>query len=179
MNRRTVAHPEHGYGDDRSAALGAIAHARREPRFYIVDRELRLLSSSHGMTDAADRALPLDVHAVVLALLERRHARSAPLVAPLRGDSILRLVPTDGPEALYVIFVSQARNPLALAAKRYGFTSRELEVLELLLPGRSTSDIAAILQISHLTVLQHVRNVGHKMGTSKRKDIVAALLGIT
>jgi len=90
----------------------------------------------------------------------------------------LRLVPGVGPESLYVIFVTAARNPIALAAKRYGFTTREIEVLELLLQGKSTGDIAATMSISHLTVLQHVKNVGHKMGVSKRKEIVATLTGV-
>jgi DNA-binding CsgD family transcriptional regulator len=162
---------------DRVAVLGAIAHARRDPRFYIVDRELRLVSASSGMTDAEHPALPPDVRAAARSLLERRRT-GEPLVTSLGGDSILRLVPSDGHESLYVIFVSQSRNPLALAAKRYGFTSREVEVLELLLPGRSTSEVAAALSISDLTVLQHVKNVGIKMGISKRKEIVAALVGV-
>jgi DNA-binding CsgD family transcriptional regulator len=179
VNRRTVAQPETEFARDRAAALGAIANARSDPRFYIVDRDLRVVSASHGMTDASQDGLPPDVHTAVASLLERRPGRNAPLVTALRGDSILRLVPADGREPLFVIFVSQARNPLALAAKRYGFTSREIEVLELLMPGRSSTDIAAHLQISHLTVLQHIRNVGHKMGISKRKEIVAALLGVS
>jgi DNA-binding CsgD family transcriptional regulator len=34
------------------------------------------------------------------------------------------------------------------------------------------------LSISDLTVLQHVKNVGIKMGISKRKEIVATLTGV-
>lgn len=161
----------------RAAALSSIARARRDPQFYIVDANLRLISATAGLADAAHPSLPPDIRDAARMLLDRRRSDEA-LVTPLRDDAILRLVPGVGPESLYVIFVTAARNPIALAAKRYGFTTREIEVLELLLQGKSTGDIAATMSISHLTVLQHVKNVGHKMGVSKRKEIVATLTGV-
>ncbi len=161
----------------RSAALGVIARSRRDPQFYIVDGALRLVSATAGLADSARPSLPDDIREAARILLERRRSGSEALVIQLRHDAILRLVPADGPEPLYVIFVTEARNPIALAAKRYGFTARESEVLALLLQGKSTGDIAATLSISHLTVLQHIKNVGYKMGVSKRKEIVATLTG--
>ncbi len=89
----------------------------------------------------------------------------------------MRVVPTVGGEPLYVVFMSPARDPLARAIERYSFTNREGDVVALLLQGQSTSDIADELCISQLTVLQHVKNVGRKIGVSKRKEIVATLTG--
>jgi DNA-binding CsgD family transcriptional regulator len=176
---RTIAieQPETGTRLSRAAALSAIARARRDPQFYIVDGNLRLLSATESLADAERPSLPPDVREAARLLLGRRRVPGEALVIPLHDDAILRLVPAVGPESLYVIFVTEARNPIALAAKRYGFTTREIEMLELLLQGKSTGDIAAKLSISHLTVLQHVKNVGQKMGVSKRKEIVATLTG--
>jgi DNA-binding CsgD family transcriptional regulator len=177
---RTIAieQPETGTRLSRGAALSAIARARRDPQFYIVDGDLRLLSATACLSDAAHPSLPPDVRDAARMLLERRSVPGEALVTPLRDDAILRLVPAVGPKSLYVIFVTEARNPIALAAKRYGFTTREIEMLELLLRGKSTGEIAETLSISHLTVLQHVKNVGYKMGVSKRKEIVATLTGV-
>lgn len=177
---RTIAieQPETGTRLSRGAALSAIARARRDPQFYIVDGDLRLLSATACLSDAAHPSLPPDVRDAARMLLERRRVPGEALVTPLRDDAILRLVPAVGPKSLYVIFVTEARNPIALAAKRYGFTTREIEMLELLLRGKSTGEIAETLSISHLTVLQHVKNVGYKMGVSKRKEIVATLTGV-
>jgi DNA-binding CsgD family transcriptional regulator len=172
-----VEHLETGTRSSRAGALSAIARARRDPQFYIVDGNLRLLSATAGLADAACPSLPPDVRDAARMLLDRRRSDEA-LVSPLPNDAILRLVPCVGPEPLYAIFVTEARNPIALAAKRYGFTTREIEVLALLLQGKSTGDIAATMSISHLTVLQHVKNVGQKMGVSKRKEIVATLTGV-
>jgi DNA-binding CsgD family transcriptional regulator len=170
---RSAATPRSG----GATALSAIARARRDPRFYIVDGDLRLLSASAGLLDSELNCLPADVYAVAQRLLARSRTESANLTAPLGNDAIVRLVPAAGPGKMYVIFVSEARNPIALATKRYGFTIRESEVLEHVVRGKSTGDIAGVLTISELTVLQHVRNIGKKVGVSKRKEIVAALAG--
>ncbi len=178
VNRSIAAEQiETGTRLSRAAALSAIARARRDPQFYIVDGNLRLISATVGLADGAHPSLPPDVRDAAQMLLDRRRSDEA-LVTPLRDDAILRLVPGVGPQSLYVIFVTQARNPIALAAKRYGFTTREVEVLGLILQGKSTGDIAATMSISHLTVLQHVKNIGQKMGVSKRTEIVATLTGV-
>jgi DNA-binding NarL/FixJ family response regulator len=174
----TVEPAESEAGLSRAALLSAIARKRRDPLFYVVDADLQLMCASAGLANSGRTSLPPEVRDAARMLLERPRLASETLVTPLGERSILRLVPAAGSKPLFVIFVTEARNPIALAAKRYGFTTREIDVLELLLRGKSTGAIARELTISDLTVLQHVKNVGHKMGVSKRKEIVATLVGV-
>jgi ATP/maltotriose-dependent transcriptional regulator MalT len=54
-----------------------------------------------------------------------------------------------------------------VAAAR-GLSPRELDVLRLLIDGRSDREIAAALFISHRTVMTHVANILNKLGVSSR-----------
>jgi DNA-binding NarL/FixJ family response regulator len=94
---------------------------------------------------------------------------------------VLRLVQLAGKSAgaHYALFVEDvvSRSPLDDAVTRYSLSDREREVLAELLRGSSTADIALRLVIGESTVATHVRNIGTKMRASKRKEIVAAVLG--
>jgi len=59
------------------------------------------------------------------------------------------------------------------ARDTHGLTSRELEVLRLLVDGRSNRDIATALVISEHTVARHVQNIFAKLGVSSRAAAVA------
>ncbi len=61
--------------------------------------------------------------------------------------------------------------PLILQA--YALTEREAGIAELVLRGRSTSEIAAGLFISALTVQQHLKAVFDKTGVNSRRALVA------
>ncbi len=52
-------------------------------------------------------------------------------------------------------------------------TGRELEVLQLLVNGASTNDIAAELSLSIHTIRNHVRNLTDKLGATSRIEAVA------
>lgn len=58
-------------------------------------------------------------------------------------------------------------------------TQREIEILEWMQQGKSNSEIAGILQISHLTVKNHVQRVLHKLGASNRTQAVAKGLSLS
>ncbi len=57
----------------------------------------------------------------------------------------------------------------------YSFTSREKEVIELLLKGKSNNQIAQALSISTSTVEFHLRNVYGKLGVNSRTEAVLRL----
>jgi len=59
------------------------------------------------------------------------------------------------------------------AARSWGLTRRELDVLEELAAGKSNSQIAAGLFVSETTVKYHVKNVLRKMHAANRADAVA------
>jgi DNA-binding CsgD family transcriptional regulator len=56
-------------------------------------------------------------------------------------------------------------------------TPRQAEVLQLLERGRSTTEIAAELQLSRETVRNHVRHLLHALGASSRLEAVAVARG--
>jgi DNA-binding NarL/FixJ family response regulator len=66
--------------------------------------------------------------------------------------------------------VAMARQPMRTgsAATPAGLSSRELEVLRLLVDGRSDREIAAALFISHHTVMRHVSSILGKLGVESR-----------
>jgi len=68
------------------------------------------------------------------------------------------LVATDGGAA------TEAVDP----APSHGLTPRELDVLRLLVEGRSDREIAAALSISHRTVMRHVTGILAKLGVENR-----------
>lgn len=57
----------------------------------------------------------------------------------------------------------------------YSFTSREKDVIELLLKGRSNNQIAQALSISTNTVEFHLRNIYGKLGVNSRTEAVLML----
>ena len=52
-------------------------------------------------------------------------------------------------------------------------SSRELEVVRLLVEGRTNQEIGATLGISHYTVANHVRNIMNKLGLDSRTAVAA------
>jgi DNA-binding CsgD family transcriptional regulator len=63
------------------------------------------------------------------------------------------------------------------ARGRYDLTPRELEVLALLVAGRSDGEIAARLFISKKTVSVHLNNIKGKLGAETRVQMVTIALG--
>jgi DNA-binding NarL/FixJ family response regulator len=68
------------------------------------------------------------------------------------------------------------RRSFVLADKgRVSLTTREWEVVELLLRSASTSEIATQLGVAPVTVRRHVGSVEQKLGVSTRAEVVALL----
>jgi two-component system, NarL family, response regulator LiaR len=76
--------------------------------------------------------------------------------------------PTLAPEAAQVL-IKAATEP----AQEEGLTSRELEILRLMVHGDSNPDIAEKLFVSRSTVKFHVSNILMKLGTATRTEAVA------
>ncbi|MDY3128892.1 MAG: LuxR C-terminal-related transcriptional regulator [Berryella intestinalis] len=58
----------------------------------------------------------------------------------------------------------------AAVADRFGLTSRETEILQLIGEGRSRSDIGQMLFLSENTVKTHVRHVYQKLGIHSKSE---------
>lgn len=87
------------------------------------------------------------------------------------------LVGADGP--YYAVFVEREieTKELEKAAKRYGLSKREAEVLELIISGKSGNEIAQALCISLATVNDHFKSLRRKTGTHSRSAMLIKILG--
>ncbi len=151
-----------------------ILSRRRAPRVYIVNSTGDVL-----MRGVAEAALSFETRTTVIMLLATNPGDHVVLGLTASGETI-RIVRLEGDTApCYAVFLERlaTRAPIADACRRFGLSERECEVLPHLLRGTSTAGIAAELMIAESTVARHVRNIGAKMSVSKRKEIVAAVLG--
>ena len=72
------------------------------------------------------------------------------------------------------------RRSVVLAGRgRVALTTREWEVVELLLRGASTAEIAVALGVAPVTVRRHVGSVERKFGVSTRAEVIALLTAET
>jgi NarL family two-component system response regulator LiaR len=81
--------------------------------------------------------------------------------------------PILAPEAAEVL-IKAATAPAAVEAE--GLTTRELEILRLMVSGESNPDIAARIFVSRSTVKFHVSNILMKLGATSRTEAVAIAL---
>jgi non-specific serine/threonine protein kinase len=71
-------------------------------------------------------------------------------------------------ETIDTITIPIVESGQAHSASRSGLTARELEVLRLVVDGRSNQEIAAALFISPHTAIRHVANIMNKLGVDSR-----------
>jgi DNA-binding NarL/FixJ family response regulator len=68
---------------------------------------------------------------------------------------------------------SQLKRPAALRGKRHaGLTPRELEVLQMIVDGKSNKEIASALDLSANTVAVHRANMMDTLGIHKAAELV-------
>ena len=152
----------------------AVVARRRLPRMFVVDTRGEVMLAA---SDAA--ALDEQTRAIVAKLLSASPGEEVVLGLTESGE-LIRLVRLNGrTHTHHALFIEPLaiRSPVETAVKRYALSDREAEVLRHLLRGASTTEMAARLIIAASTVASHVRHIGSKMRASKRKEIVAAVLG--
>jgi DNA-binding CsgD family transcriptional regulator len=134
------------------------------PRRSEPPQALRAVAARLLAIEQCDRA------AVLLPPRVRVHAPSgrwltlhAARLSGVRGADAIAVIiePASAPEVM----------PLVLQA--YSLTAREAQVAQLVLHGRPTSEIAAQLSITALTVQQHLKAVFEKTGVRSRRELIA------
>jgi DNA-binding NarL/FixJ family response regulator len=145
----------------------------------------------HGITAARDITAALPDTAVVMLTVSRDDADLfAALRAGARGYLLKDIDPARLPMALEGVLAGEAALPRGLVARlieefrtrddaarrREGplahLTDREWEVLHLMREGKSTSEMAAELFVSAVTVRSHVSAILRKLQVSNREDAV-------
>src|SRR5215213_4660776 len=78
-------------------------------------------------------------------------------------------------EMMIIIEPARLKDVTWIKATAYGLSDREKEVVELVVRGASTKQIAATLYISEYTVQDHLSNIFDKIGVRGRKALVKRL----
>jgi DNA-binding CsgD family transcriptional regulator len=163
-----------------AASLLEIARAREGPQFFIVDAAMTVLHQHVDVLLPEHRGeLPGDVALTAIRLMRGPLQRRSTDVALVRSDLALRMIRLADDGSCYALFLEayQARDLVRTAVQCYHLSARESAVLDRMLHGYPTVAIAAELGIEPTTVLQHIKNIGLKIGVTKRSAIVAAVLG--
>jgi DNA-binding CsgD family transcriptional regulator len=166
LNAQRVVDP----ADDQ----GSIVSRRRTPQLYVMDATGDVL-----LRGTAKSSLSVESRATMLNLVAKHPGDDVVLALSPSGEMLrmVRLRGDGGPCFALFIETFATRSPIDAACGRYALSDREREVLPYLLRGASTTKIAEDLIIAESTVATHVRNIGAKMNASKRKEIVATVLG--
>jgi len=93
---------------------------------------------------------------------------------------VVRTQPASGPMGLFIgveIDRFHPINSLVEAASRFHISSRELEVLALLLDGAKLEEIGKELNITTSTVQDHIKSMVDKTASRNRTELIARILG--
>ncbi|AZV37694.1 response regulator transcription factor [Komagataeibacter xylinus] len=157
------------------------------------------IRAAHGALDHAGRFLLATSHAgdvlwatpqAGLVLRELSGANDAgailPLPAPLpapggvlmrhnvgENELVLSLVGVSGPDELLLRISRQPLVPQRILQDRLGLSAREAEVLLWISRGKTSRDIADILQVSPRTIDKHIEQIYNKTGLSTRAAAAA------
>lgn len=166
-----------------------VSPQQEGPVVLIVDSDLVAQSTTAnaelvmaGMPDIGkfrpDR-LPIAVQVIALRALRTEKGEASTVVRSASGRWVrIHGTRLAGHEVPQVAVIVEAATPQDLAPVRlaaYGLTARESEVVELVLRGRSTREIANELFISEYTVQDRLKSIFEKVGVRSRRDLVATI----
>jgi DNA-binding CsgD family transcriptional regulator len=168
------------------------------PGVLIIDRKLRLLSSTAEAREWLSRIPGADIYtkvgmlpSVVYSVASRKLETPNSSVRHLPGNIRVRTVdgrwatfdsaPLDGDASGSVAVTVRASAPqevLELLARACRLTPRETELVTLLLKGLSTRELADRLFITQYTVKDHLKSVFAKVGVRSRRELVGQIIGM-
>jgi DNA-binding CsgD family transcriptional regulator/PAS domain-containing protein len=94
-------------------------------------------------------------------------------VLPIRSGAVRRGIE---PRAAAMVFIApagaSAALPLAAWAAAFGLTAAEVRVLELMVGGKTVSDVATSLNVAVTTARTHLVRVMQKTGTRRQADLI-------
>jgi DNA-binding CsgD family transcriptional regulator len=122
----------------------------------------QLLAHESGVDDHPPRAR---VHIAGTTWLTLQAARIGP-----EGN-------TDGPEIAVTIELASPADRADMFARAYGLTERETEIVNRLLSGADTRELAHALHLSEHTVQDHFKAIFVKTGSRSRRQLVGQVVG--
>ena len=194
MEEDTASTPDFAKDNSLASADAELhleqAKRRREPLLFVVDRTGRIVFDSFAST--SDEQLVLDfinpgertivgrvaeiIQGSILRLETGDEDESC--VAYVAPRHLMRLRRLHGPEHLFVVTVEpfRSRDSLAIAARRFSLTRREVETLSLILEGANATEIAVALHITENTVHGYFKRLLVKTHSRNRPAMVANVL---
>lgn len=166
---------------EQDAYLDAIdiAIERQLPDLYILDQSGRVIfarSDVNAREREKTQALPAEIEPIVLDIMKRRTLEAQDRVFVDRTVSrIVHMTRLNGERPGHVaVFISpfRVREDISAAAKKYGLTKREAQVVRLLAAGTRTQEIAQEMQIKASTVALHVKSAMSKTQAHSRVELV-------
>ena len=161
------------------------------PHVVLYDADLNVESASERIGSffrqwpdlgaGPDVEVPAAVTDFVRSLLARPESAGGGVLTGLLRPTLIVDVVTAvhaGRAAIVAAFDTFAvRDPVRVAARNYGLTAREQDVLTLLLTGLGATEIASRLGLSELTVHGYYTRLRRKTGTRTLSGMIATLLG--
>jgi DNA-binding CsgD family transcriptional regulator len=167
----------------------AMLAKRAIPTVFIIDRRLRVQYFRANPAERRKDFLPLGdgsmppalEYAILKLFTHDPEPENGVWRAALSGSVALRVLRLDGPgpSAAFAVTVERVgvRDQLLALASRYGLSTRERQVLNLVVKGLRNEEIAEHLCISKSTAIFHVKQLLTKTNSRNRTEIVAKIIG--
>ncbi|GAB1721025.1 MAG: transcriptional regulator, LuxR family [Nitrosospira sp.] len=122
----------------------------------------------HGVFDAGGRTKSLFVFTQVSSVLTERHAYFLELLMPHMHMALVRML----------FHERKAQHGATAWKSRKLITDREVEILRHVQTGKSNDEIGSLLNISPLTVKNHVQKILRKLNVNNRAHAVAKAIAL-
>jgi DNA-binding CsgD family transcriptional regulator len=179
---------ERSYDDSTLSDLVVRASRRSSATLVILDSKCRVLMAtpdagrdSRDCTALLDRRghLPKDLSAVAAKLIAQCDRLSEEsVIAFIDNARFARIMVLEGHLGRSYVFTIEQyreRDSLARAAQRFSLTTREGQVLALILEGTRASEVAAALHIAETTVQGYYKRLLQKTRSRNRPSMVATV----
>lgn len=159
-------------GEAADGQKGVDLHRECSPDVTIMDLRLPVLSGVEAIQ--AIRRHDPQARVIVLTTFDGDENIYRALQAGARGYLLKDMFGEELMDAIRVVHAGKTRIPAVVAqrlAERMGgseLTARELDVLRLIVAGKSNKEIGNSLHISEATVKTHINNLLGKLGVSDR-----------
>ncbi|MDQ2776910.1 MAG: response regulator transcription factor [Acidobacteriota bacterium] len=153
---------------------------KHRPDITIMDLRLPVMTGVEAITEIR-RDSPA-ARVIVLTTFDGDEDIYRALQAGARGYLLKDMFGDDLMDAIRTVHSGKSRIPAAVAQRLAGrmvgseLTARELDVLRLIVSGKSNKEIGSALSISEATVKTHINNLLSKMGVSDRTQAATTAL---
>ena len=160
----------------RKRQLIGVTKRRQPPCFMICDASMRILFASSDLEHIVFK----DDATLLEASCRESTVSNSTIIHALDDDIVLRIVPLGSHMfGCVAIFVDDfRRSSIFEAAKTFSLTRREFQVLQLLLGGKTTAQIAESLAVAASTAADHTQSIMRKVGVSKRVELIGKIFNL-